>query len=121
MPKATQESNSELEAKSRFVVGIDLGTTNCAFSFVDTLEAEWRVETFRIPQWIDFGQLESRETLPSFHYTLTSGEAAACGGLPWTNSDRGNTSQSSVGVLARDAGPTPSGTTNLIGKELAFP
>ena len=55
---------------SRFVVGIDLGTTNCALCFVDTLEAEWQVETFRIGQWVDLGQLESRER------KQTSGQAA---------------------------------------------
>ncbi len=71
--------------------------------FVDTLQAEWQVETFRIPQWIDFGQLEARDTLPSFHYELTTSEATGtAAGLPW-ESDRDSTA-SCVGVLARDAG-----------------
>ena len=77
-------SSHEADAASRFVVGIDLGTTNCAMCYVDTLQSDWCVETFRIPQWVDLGQLESRETLPSFHYEFTSSEAAgAKAGLPW--------------------------------------
>ncbi len=71
--------------------------------YVDTLQTEWCVETFRIPQWVDLGQLEARETLPSFHYEFASSEAAgANAGLPW---ESGNESAAScVGVLARDAG-----------------
>ncbi len=71
---------------SRFVVGIDLGTTNCAASFVDTLasDGDWRVETFAIPQWVDWGLVERRTTLPSFHYRPTEEEAASlASGLPW--------------------------------------
>ena len=48
-------------ARSRFVVGIDLGTTNCAVCFVDTLTDEdgnpgRNVETFPLNQWVDLGQ-----------------------------------------------------------------
>jgi hypothetical protein len=71
--------------------------------FVDTLRPDWQVETFPIPQWIDFGQLEARETLPSFHYELTAAEATgAAAGLPWQSGS--NATASCVGVLARDAG-----------------
>ncbi len=96
-------ADDAVESASRYIVGIDLGTTNCAVSFVDAEAPAWRVETFRIPQWVDFGQLESRETLPSFHYEWTPSEAA--GGvwcLPWeSEQDRPD---ACVGVLARDAG-----------------
>lgn len=103
MPDPTQSTVNESDTASRFVVGIDLGTTNCAMCFVDTLQDDWSVETFRIPQWIDFGQLEARETLPSFHYELTTSEAAGAGvRLPWQSGDE--SIASSVGVLARDAG-----------------
>jgi molecular chaperone DnaK (HSP70) len=88
---------------SRFVVGIDLGTTNCAMSFVDTLQEDWQIETFRIPQWVDLGQCESRDTLPSFFYELTPSEAAGISaGLPWEQAGRAATS--CVGAMARDAG-----------------
>lgn len=83
------------------MIGIDLGTTNCALCYVDTELEDWRVETFRVAQWVDFGQWETRETLPSFHYQMTENEANATGSLPWQ--DHGS-SASCVGVLAREAG-----------------
>ncbi len=86
---------------SRYVVGIDLGTTNSALCFVDTHESPWRVETFRIPQWIDVGQYETRETLPSFHYELTRDES---GSLEWKLPWQQTSSAVCVGAFARDAG-----------------
>ena len=93
----TDDSNDSL---SRYVVGIDLGTTNCAMAYVDTEIESAAVETFLVPQWIDFDQRESRETLPSFHYELTQDEAAGGHCLPWQK----QSSNFCVGVLARDAG-----------------
>lgn len=58
----------------RFVVGIDLGTTNSAVCYVDTAEPSWSVAVFRIPQLVAPGQVEERETLPSFHYEPAPGE-----------------------------------------------
>ncbi|KAA1260031.1 Chaperone protein DnaK [Rubripirellula obstinata] len=87
-------------SQSRYVIGIDLGTTNCAMAFVDTESENPLVETFSIEQWVDFGQRESRETLPSFHYELTQDEAASDHRLPWQNEQ----TEFCVGVLARDAG-----------------
>jgi molecular chaperone DnaK (HSP70) len=98
-----ETSGGELDEDSRFVVGIDLGTTNCAACFVDTHMPQWRVETFRIPQWVDLGQWEARETLPSFHYELAASEASdAAVDLPWHAGD--GSAMSCVGVLARDGG-----------------
>jgi molecular chaperone DnaK (HSP70) len=94
-------SDSGDDVRSRYVVGIDLGTTNSALGYVDTHQSPWRVETFRINQWVDIGQYEQRETLPSFHYELTTDEVNAnAGRLPWERSP----SKHCVGVLARDAG-----------------
>jgi hypothetical protein len=53
---------------SRYVVGIDLGTTNSAVCYVDTHEQPWRVRVLDIPQLVAPGQVESRDTLPSFHF-----------------------------------------------------
>jgi molecular chaperone DnaK (HSP70) len=52
----------------RYIVGIDLGTTNSAVAFIDTENEAWSIETFPIPQIAAAGLTESRETLPSFHY-----------------------------------------------------
>jgi len=87
--------------RSRFVVGIDLGTTNSAMCYVDTDRAPWSVETFGVIQWVDTGEWESRETLPSFHYELTPEETRGVSWrLPWQNRDQA----AIVGIFARDAG-----------------
>ena len=85
---------------SRYVVGIDLGTTNCALCFIDSDDELATIQNFRVSQWIDLGQREQRETLPSFHYELTTSESASEQQLPWEASP----SNFSVGVMARDAG-----------------
>ena len=72
------------ETASRYVVGIDLGTTNCAVGYVDTADPDWNVITFPIIQWVDLGQFHKRETLPSFQYALRRNEAdGRRGDLPW--------------------------------------
>ncbi|MBP3530672.1 MAG: Hsp70 family protein [Thermoguttaceae bacterium] len=53
-------------ARVRFVVGIDLGTTNSAVSYVDLDAAERSLEILPIPQAVAVGVLEERSTLPSF-------------------------------------------------------
>jgi molecular chaperone DnaK (HSP70) len=69
---------------SRFVVGIDLGTTNSAVAYVDTQAGE-TVHAFPIPQIVAPGQVAARATLPSFLY-LGAGEniPADAFALPWT-------------------------------------
>ena len=86
---------------ARYVVGIDLGTTNSAVAYVDTQESPWQVRVLLIPQLVASGVVESRDTLPSFHYEAATGEAA--GGLlrlPWDKSEP----NVAVGVYARDHG-----------------
>ena len=58
------------ENPSRYIVGIDLGTTNCAVSYVDTAkpEEERTVEVFRIPQLVAAGETAEQDALPSFVY-----------------------------------------------------
>jgi hypothetical protein len=67
------------EVKSRYVVGIDLGTTNSAVCYVDCLERPWKIRVLEIPQFVAPGQIETRDTLPSFHYQppATTDEASA--------------------------------------------
>lgn len=98
----TRPFDSLVDARpARYVVGIDLGTTNSAVSFVDTHESNWRIRDLLIPQVVAPGQVESRETLPSFHYQAVTGEAARGAlRLPWSKSDP----DFAVGVWARDEG-----------------
>lgn len=89
------------ESPSRFVVGIDLGTTNSAVAYVDTGKADWRVRDFAIPQLVAPATVEAQETLPSFHYEAAANEFA--GGalkLPWDTEE----AKTAVGFLARDHG-----------------
>ena len=52
----------------RYHIGIDLGTTNCALSYVDTLRPELGVRVLEIPQWSGQERFLEYETLPSFVY-----------------------------------------------------
>lgn len=87
--------------RSRYVVGMDLGTTNSAVCYVDTLQQPTKVRTFVLPQIVAAGQIESRETLPSFHYQPAQGElAAGAMRLGWHTNDPPYV----VGVFAREQG-----------------
>ncbi len=91
---------------ARFVVGIDLGTTNSAVAYVDTHAEPWQVSTFKVPQLVAPGVVEPRDTLPSCHYQRAEGEfAAEAFKLPWSSDDPDFT----VGFLARDQGTAAPG------------
>ncbi|MSP17620.1 MAG: Hsp70 family protein [Myxococcales bacterium] len=54
---------------ARFVVGIDLGTTNSAVAYVDTTAGEHPpIQSLAVPQLVAPGTIEPRPTLPSFLY-----------------------------------------------------
>jgi len=92
--------------QARFVVGFDLGTTNSAVTYVDTEEEPWRIRTFLVPQLVAPGQVEARETVPSFHYQPAGGEMAGDAlRLPWSQQSPGYR----VGFLARDQGTAAPG------------
>ncbi|MBN2475440.1 MAG: Hsp70 family protein [Pirellulales bacterium] len=102
----TNLRTTETDKPSRYVVGIDLGTTNSAVTYVDTSRSPWRVETFAVPQLVAPGQVEARETLPSFHYQPASGELAA--GALRTPFSRQEPTEA-VGIFARDQGTVAPG------------
>ncbi len=87
----------------RYVVGIDLGTTNSALAFVDRTKegAEARrIRFFEIPQLTAPGELGRRSMLPSFLYLPGAFDLAPGGAaLPW-DPDRGYM----VGEFAREQG-----------------
>lgn len=78
------------------IVGIDLGTTNCALSYVN----EETVQDFAIPQLVAPEEVETRPTLPSYLY-LPSQHEFALGSLslPWDE-----VAEFAVGTMARDEG-----------------
>ncbi|HWT03032.1 MAG TPA: Hsp70 family protein [Pyrinomonadaceae bacterium] len=95
-----------MEASSRFLIGIDLGTTNTALAYVDTEETPARaaaapVRVFEVPQLVAEGELRTLPSLPSFLYFVDEDEAALGGTtLPWDAAPQ----DAVVGVLARERG-----------------
>src|SRR5438552_7208275 len=70
---------------SRYVVGIDLGTTNSALAYYDTdLGDSATLTHLKIPQVVAPGVVEERPLLPSFLYLPGPGEQpAGAMKLPW--------------------------------------
>ena len=89
---------------SRYVVGIDLGTTNSAVTYIDTQASPWKIRVLDVPQLVAPGEVEARDTLPSFHFqpvTTSAGESQPVNAslqLPWDKKP----SKYCVGVYARD-------------------
>jgi molecular chaperone DnaK (HSP70) len=89
---------------SRYVVGIDLGTTNCALAYADTnaggVDASPTILPLPIPQVVGTGEVADRPVLPSFLYLPGPKEFAADAlTLPWKS-----TSDRLVGTYAREHG-----------------
>jgi molecular chaperone DnaK (HSP70) len=71
-------------SRARYIVGIDLGTTNSAIAYVDTAEAKRRIAPLPIPQLVAESTVAERPALPSFLYV--GGEHDVAPGalaLPW--------------------------------------
>ena len=73
---------------SRFVVGIDLGTTNSALAYADTREGQADapppIRTLPIPQLVALNEVADRPVLPSFFYLPADGEfPEGSTALPW--------------------------------------
>src|SRR3954453_5499642 len=75
-------------ARSRFIVGIDLGTTNCAVAYVDTKGRERPtadIRAFDVPQLVAPAETAPRPMLPSFLYLPGPHELPkGATQLPWT-------------------------------------
>jgi hypothetical protein len=93
-----------MQSTARFLIGIDLGTTNSAVAYIDLQEALHKslptIHTFEIPQLIAEGEEGRQTTLPSFLYF--AGEPERASGrlaLPWQKE-----ALSITGVFAREQG-----------------
>ncbi len=87
---------------SRYIVGIDLGTTNCVVSYIDTSKSEDLPESgiFRIPHITEAGVAEDKDSLPSFLYIPEENELPEKSlSLPWTDEN-----DYAVGTFARKRG-----------------
>jgi molecular chaperone DnaK (HSP70) len=80
-----------------FVVGIDLGTTNCA---VAAAEGRGAITSFDIPQLVAAGEVRPHRTLPSFLFFTEQGQRdSGAVALPWDPSP-----DLVAGVFAREEG-----------------
>ncbi|HLY37141.1 MAG TPA: Hsp70 family protein [Candidatus Binatia bacterium] len=81
-------------ADSRFIVGIDLGTTNSVLAWLDTSAGEGdadapAIAVMPVPQLVKPGEVAARERLPSFLYLPIEGEfSGASLELPWGAAER---------------------------------
>lgn len=90
--------------KSRYLVGIDLGTTHTAVAYSDTSTKENPgIELLQIDQLVAEGEIARRPLLPSVRYHPAEGEMADTDiGLPWSDSGFSDPVKNRViGELAR--------------------
>jgi molecular chaperone DnaK (HSP70) len=92
-----------MEVLSRYLIGIDLGTTNSAVAYVDTREPVTGdtppIHVFGIPQLIAEGEVGAVPTLPSFLYFANEQDAPGSLRLPWEERP-----DAVAGVFAREQG-----------------
>ena len=90
-------------SEARFSIGIDLGTTHCALSYVDLAAGDGEQviqQVLPVPQLTAPGTVESLDLLPSFIYLPHASELAAGDlDLPWTH-----TQDYAAGEMARSRG-----------------
>ncbi|ANS85166.1 hypothetical protein VSVS12_01399 [Vibrio scophthalmi] len=83
-----------------FSVGIDLGTTHCVLSYLDTRDENAKVEVMPIAQLTAPGMVETRDQLGSFLYQPHENEMdSASRVLPWSSEPK-----ALVGAIARNLG-----------------
>ena len=94
-----------MEGRSRYLIGIDLGTTNCAVAYVDTMESTngavaSGIQRFDIAQLTGPGEVRTLPFLPSSLYFPTDDEISSGSvNLPWQERPT-----AIVGTMARDQG-----------------
>lgn len=102
----TSEKNAVMDIEdqqeqARYIVGIDLGTTNSAVSFVNTLQKPFRVEDFPVLQLIAPDETAFLPLLPSFHYEAAASEFRSGSlNMPWDSVEK----RTVCGSFARDHG-----------------
>lgn len=89
---------------TRYIIGIDLGTTNSCVAYIDTQEVRPKAHPFIIPQIKAPGSVEPMPALPSFCYLLHPSEwSEEEVSLPWRSPHEPKPSYL-VGVFARSQG-----------------
>jgi molecular chaperone DnaK (HSP70) len=106
---------------SRYLIGIDLGTTNTVVAYIDTQEAAEAgsaIRAFAVPQLIAHGEVRTLSALPSFLYFPTQEElSAGAVSATWDEDPPMVT-----GVLAREQGAlVPSRQVSSAKSWLSYP
>ena len=68
---------------AKYVIGIDLGTTNGVVAYAPLEGDQPQVELLPIPQLVAAGTVEERPALPSFLYLAPEHEGGSALGVPW--------------------------------------
>ena len=85
---------------SRFIIGVDLGTTNIALFYIDTERTDTKIQQFKISQLVAPGEIDELSLLPSFCYLPSPDERSReILNLPWDAKP-----DVAVGKFARDHG-----------------
>ncbi len=86
-------------SEKKYIIGIDLGTTNSVVAYVDPT-ANDGVKLFKVPQLVEEGVVEKRNMLPSFVFLPEKHDVSQGGtDLEWSDSNA-----SVVGAFARNRG-----------------
>jgi len=92
----------------RYIIGIDLGTTNSAVSYVDLqkdLTKKPQINIFKVPQLTGPGEITRLSVLPSFLYIPGAYDIPSEAILiPWDDKARSGDRKNFVGAFARDHG-----------------
>lgn len=68
---------------AKYVVGIDLGTTNCVLAYAPLEGDAPQVTLLAVPQLVAASTIDKRESLPSFLYLAPEHESGGALDLPW--------------------------------------
>ncbi len=84
----------------RYLIGIDLGTTNSSVAYVDIQLPNLAIQPFRVHQLVSEGRIEALPNLPSFYYAASQHEWSQHAlDIPWKKNP-----DYFVGTFARDHG-----------------
>jgi hypothetical protein len=84
LPPAAKLTQVTTEHKLKYIIGIDLGTTNNVLAYCRQDDSDSEISLLQIPQLVAANTIESKPSLPSFTYLANDAECQ--GGafdLPW--------------------------------------
>jgi molecular chaperone DnaK (HSP70) len=89
------------QKKVRYIIGIDLGTTNISVSYVDTEASPGQIKDFNVKQIIAPGETDALKLYPSFYYDVAESEFAESSlAMSWDKTPK----KYVTGIFAREHG-----------------